>query len=46
LGRLSAGYPADFVIVDRDPLSAPARELRNVRVLATYVGGELAIGSN
>jgi predicted amidohydrolase YtcJ len=30
------------VIVDRDPLSAPARELRNVRVLATYVGGELA----
>jgi len=42
LGRLSAGYPADFVIVDRDPLSAPARELRNVRVLATYVGGELA----
>lgn len=40
LGRLSVGYPADFVIVDRDPLSAPAPELRRVHVLATYVGGE------
>lgn len=39
-GRLSPGYPADFVIVDRDPLSAPAPELKRVRVLATYVGGE------
>jgi predicted amidohydrolase YtcJ len=40
LGRLSVGYPADFAIVDRDPLNTPAGELRNVRVIATYVGGE------
>jgi len=40
-GRLSPGYPADFVIVDRDPLSAPPHELRRIRVLATYVSGEL-----
>jgi predicted amidohydrolase YtcJ len=40
LGRLSVGYPADFAIVDRDPLNAPAGELRSVRVIATYVGGE------
>jgi predicted amidohydrolase YtcJ len=40
LGRLSVGYPADFAIVDREPLNAPAGELRSVRVIATYVGGE------
>jgi len=40
LGRLSVGYPADLAIVDRDPFSAPAQELKRVRVLATYVSGE------
>ncbi len=39
LGRLSVGYPADFVVVDRDPLALPPAELRGVRVLATFVGG-------
>ncbi|MCX8179929.1 MAG: amidohydrolase [Thermofilaceae archaeon] len=39
LGKLSVGCPADFVIVDRDPFKVPERELRNVRVLATYVEG-------
>jgi len=42
LGRLSPGYRADFVVVDRDPLSVPVAELRRIRVLATYVNGELA----
>ncbi|MEM4871700.1 MAG: amidohydrolase family protein, partial [Thermofilaceae archaeon] len=38
-GRLSPGYPADFIVVDGDPFSLPGGEVRRVRVLATYVDG-------
>ncbi len=36
---LAAGSPADFAIVDRDPVAASPDELRDTRVLATYVDG-------
>ncbi|HSG79344.1 MAG TPA: amidohydrolase family protein, partial [Acidimicrobiia bacterium] len=36
---LSPGSPADLVVLDTDPRSAPD-ELRTARVLATYVDGE------
>lgn len=39
VGVLRPGGPADFIVVDADPLSLPARRLREVRVLETYVGG-------
>jgi predicted amidohydrolase YtcJ len=39
LGRLAPGLAADFLILDRDPLSVPAAELKDVKVLATYVAG-------
>ena len=39
-GSLEAGKWADFVLLDRDIMNAPEEELRNVRVLATYVGGK------
>ncbi|MFO0973946.1 MAG: amidohydrolase [Phycisphaerae bacterium] len=39
LGRLASGCWADFVVVDRDPLTCPPRDLANVRVLETYVAG-------
>ncbi len=32
---------ADFIVVDRDVFSVPLDELKDVRVLQTYVGGEL-----
>ena len=38
---LSVGSPADFVVLDVDPLMATPGELRSARVLATYVDGEL-----
>lgn len=38
---LAVGSPADFVVLDVDPLVATPDELRAARVLATYVGGEL-----
>jgi predicted amidohydrolase YtcJ len=39
-GTLEAGKLADFIVVDRDLLSIPTDELKDVKVLATYVGGE------
>lgn len=39
-GRLAAGLRADFVLLDRDPLLAGPADLRGVRVLETWVGGQ------
>lgn len=39
-GKLVAGERADFVILDRDPMLASATDLRNTRVLETWIGGE------
>jgi predicted amidohydrolase YtcJ len=36
---LAPGSPADFVILNRDPVHSSAQELRGTRVLATWVGG-------
>lgn len=41
LGRIAKGQRADFVMVDRDPMLASPAELRNMRVLQTWVGGRL-----
>ena len=40
VGTLSVGKRADFVIVDRDPFTAPAEELWKTRVLRTVIDGE------
>ena len=39
LGTLEKGKLADFIVVDRDPLTIEERELKEVRVLETYIGG-------
>ena len=36
---LSPGSPADFVVLDRDPVTARPDELRGAQVLDTWVGG-------
>ena len=38
-GRLLPGEHADFVLIDRDPMLASPAELRETRVLETWVGG-------
>lgn len=40
-GSLEAGKFADFIVIDRDPLSVPTEQLKDVQVLQTWVGGEL-----
>jgi predicted amidohydrolase YtcJ len=39
-GSLEKGKFADFIILDKDLMTIPAREVLNTSVLATYVGGE------
>jgi predicted amidohydrolase YtcJ len=39
-GILAPGYLADFIVLDRDPLAVPAAELKDAKVLATFVGGD------
>ncbi len=39
-GQLKPGMRADFLVVDRDPLTVAPQDLRATRVLQTWVGGE------
>src|SRR5262245_41074444 len=39
-GSLEAGKAADFVIVDRNPLTVPVHRIGRIRVLKTFVDGE------
>lgn len=39
-GALEPGKLADFIVIDRDILSAPADELKDVKVLQTFVSGQ------
>ncbi len=39
-GSLEPGKLADFVVVDRDVLAVPADELKDVKVLQTFVNGQ------
>jgi predicted amidohydrolase YtcJ len=37
---LAAGSPADFLIVDRDPVTSTPDEVRATKVIDTWIGGE------
>lgn len=39
VGQLKEGFRADFVIVDRNPLTVPGGELSSLKVLSTWVDG-------
>ena len=41
LGRIARGYRADFLLIDRDPLLASPDELRDTRVLQSWIGGQM-----
>lgn len=38
-GSLAVGKDADFLILDRDPMTIPVTDIHNVKVLQTYIGG-------
>ncbi|WP_157723007.1 amidohydrolase family protein, partial [Stenotrophomonas pictorum] len=40
VGTLKRGLRADFVVLDRDPLTVAAGELDELKVLSTWVDGE------
>lgn len=39
-GELKPGERADFLVVDRDPLTASAEDIRRTKVLETWIGGQ------
>jgi predicted amidohydrolase YtcJ len=39
-GELKPGQRADFLLVDRDPLTASAQDVRHTKVLETWIGGQ------
>ncbi|MDZ4379677.1 MAG: amidohydrolase family protein [Xanthomonadaceae bacterium] len=40
VGTLKAGYRADFVLLDNDPLGVAPRVIADLHVLSTWVDGE------
>jgi predicted amidohydrolase YtcJ len=40
-GSIEPGKLADFIVVDRDPLSCPEEEIASIRVEQVFIGGEL-----
>jgi predicted amidohydrolase YtcJ len=42
IGSLEPGRYADFILVDRDPFQIGADQLRQAKVLETWVGGQRA----
>ena len=39
-GKIRPGMLADFITLDTDLLTCPAKEILNAKVTATYIGGE------
>jgi predicted amidohydrolase YtcJ len=39
-GSIEPGHLADFVILNRNPLTTPPAELRNIKILETVLGGK------
>lgn len=45
-GRLEEGYLADFIVLDRDIFTIPPEEVKEVKVLQSFVDGECVFSRN
>jgi predicted amidohydrolase YtcJ len=45
IGSLEAGKLADLVVLDRDYLTVPADDIRNITAVLTMVGGRVVFES-
>ncbi len=45
LGSLEKGKLADFILVDRDIFSMPAEQIKDLKVLETWIAGEKVYSS-
>jgi len=45
VGSLEPGKLADFIVLDRDLLTCPEDQIRDARVLQTYLGGKRVFGA-
>lgn len=46
VGSIAAGRRADFLVLDRDPITAPAKEIWQTKVLRTVIDGETVYRSS
>ncbi|MCP4714500.1 MAG: amidohydrolase family protein, partial [Deltaproteobacteria bacterium] len=44
-GSISAGKLADFIVIDRDYMKCPEREIKDIKVLQTILGGEVVFSN-
>jgi predicted amidohydrolase YtcJ len=45
LGSIAAGKLADFVVLDRDYLTIPADQIKDIKPVMTFVGGKMGYNS-
>ena len=41
-GRIAPGMDADLTVLERDPIAVPEREIPNIPVVLTVVGGRIS----
>jgi predicted amidohydrolase YtcJ len=45
-GTIEVGKFADFIVIDRNPLTVPLGEIHKTKVLMTFIAGEQVYSAN
>ena len=46
IGKVLAGYLADFVVLDKNIFEVPSIEIQDIKVLRTYISGEIVYSAS